>query len=442
MEQQAGQGVDCAFDWKTAKETAESFSAACGVSCAVLDGEGGVLFKARVGCEGCEACRAQAARRGVPASCDKLHLYGAAQAERFGGRYIYFCPSGLAYFASPIMVGGQAAGALVGGPALIMDIEDYLAGDPGVWQGLSPEEMAELCGALECSPAMEPARLSHMSALLFAAAVCVGDNSTALLAHREAAAQQQDIGVYIQQLKLKGASGRYPLDKERELVQAITEGDQATARRLLNELLGHILFSTGGDFRLMRARALELMAVLSRAAVDGGSDQDTILDMNCRYLSEIDRLRTAEDLVLWLTRVTERFVNSVFCLVDVKHRDIIYKAIEYLKRNCRGKLTLEDTAGHVGLSPSYFSRVFKEEMGESFNSYLSALRISRSRAMLLNTDASIAEICDRCGFDDQSYFTKVFRKYTGVTPGRFRERRGRLEAEKERPGEGRRRERA
>ena len=77
-------------------------------------------------------------------------------------------------------------------------------------------------------------------------------------------------------------------------------------------------------------------------------------------------------------------------------------------------------------------REFKEEMGETFNSYFSALRISMSKAILLTTNASITEICDRCGFDDQSYFTKVFKKYTGVTPGRFRERRGRLETDKER----------
>ena len=66
MEQRRSRETDCAFDFKTARETAESFSAACGVSCAVLDGEGGALFTARVGCEGCEACRALNERRGIP----------------------------------------------------------------------------------------------------------------------------------------------------------------------------------------------------------------------------------------------------------------------------------------------------------------------------------------------------------------------------------------
>lgn len=420
------------FELNTAREAAASFAAACGVGCAVFDPKGAVLFERRPEEGDCAVCRAIARKNGENLHCEKVHLYGTYQAERFGGRYIYFCPSGLAYFASPIMVGGRVAGSLVGGPVLIMDVEDYLAGEPHMRSAVTGEDLDALRAALEHSPYIEPSRLSHMSELLFATAAYVGDSIASLFASREETVQQQDIGSHIQQLKPEGAPPAYPLAKERELVHAITEGDQPAARRLLNEILGHILFSTGGDFPLMRARALELMVVLSRAAVDGGGDIDQIFNLNYRYLNEIDRLRTAEDLILWLTRVMERFADLVFNLVDIKHKDVIYRAIDYLKRSYRGKITLEDTALYVGLSPSYFSKIFKDEMGTTFNNYLSLLRINKSKAVLLSSGASIAEVCDRCGFDDQSYFTKVFKKYTGVTPGRFRERRGRLEPQKER----------
>ncbi|MFR8331760.1 MAG: PocR ligand-binding domain-containing protein [Oscillospiraceae bacterium] len=82
-------------------------------------------------------CRRIAQLTGQTSHCEKVHLYGAYQAERFGGRHIYFCPSGMAYFAAPIIIGGRAAGSLVGGPVLIMDIDDYLAGSPpGMRDGL------------------------------------------------------------------------------------------------------------------------------------------------------------------------------------------------------------------------------------------------------------------------------------------------------------------
>ncbi len=425
---------DVSFDLSAAREIVDAFSLSCGVNCKLFSAEGVLLHERNLNGSACAFCHKLFQVTGGAAHCEQVHLYGAYQAERFGGRYIYFCPSGMAYCSSPIIVGGRTAGSLVGGPVLIMDPEDYLAGDTPAGRVIPHDALEQFRPVLDTFPRMEPARLSHLSALLFAASVYVGDSSHALFLQRGELAQQQDIGTYLQQLKNEGAAPAYPIEKERALVTAITEGDQSTARRLLNELLGHILFSTGGDFTLMRARALELMVVLSRAAADGGGDLDQIFGLNCRYLSEIDRLRSSEDLVFWLTRVMERFTDLVFDLVDIKHKDVIYKAIDYMKCHYPSKITLESTAGYVGLSPSYFSKVFKEEMGCTFSAYLNELRIDRSKALLLAGSASIMEICAQVGFDDQSYFTKVFKKQTGVTPAKFRSRRGRLAADKERPG--------
>ncbi|MDY2977019.1 MAG: AraC family transcriptional regulator, partial [Oscillospiraceae bacterium] len=179
-------------------------------------------------------------------------------------------------------------------------------------------------------------------------------------------------------------------------------------------------------------RALELMVVLSRAAAEGGVDIEQVFGLNYRYLAEISHLRSTDDLIFWLTRIMERFADLVFNLVDIKHKDIIYKAIDFMKKRYQSKVTLEDTALYVGLSPSYFSKVFKEEMGCTFNHYLNELRINKSKSLLLSGNATLVEICSQSGFEDQSYFTKVFKKRTGVTPGKFRERRGRLEPDKER----------
>lgn len=64
--------------------------------------------------------------------------------------------------------------------------------------------------------------------------------------------------------------------------------------------------------------------------------------------------------------------------------------------------------------------------------YLSKLRIDRSKALLLVSKLSIREICDAVGYEEQSYFIKVFTRFTGVTPGKFRKACGRLDSSKER----------
>ena len=68
------------------------------------------------------------------------------------------------------------------------------------------------------------------------------------------------------------------------------------------------------------------------------------------------------------------------------------------------------------------SRVFKEETGTAFHDYRNAVRIGKARQLLLHEDLRITDVASAVGFDDQSYFTKVFRRFTGMTPLRYRAR--------------------
>ena len=219
---------------------------------------------------------------------------------------------------------------------------------------------------------------------------------------------------------------QYPIEKEHELLSAISDGDAQTAKRLLNEILGFIFFSSGRQFEVVKTRILELLVLLSRAAMEGGADTEKIFGLNFIYLKEIDEYDNIEELSYWLSKIMTRFIESVFQLSDVKHIDIIYKAVDYIKRNYMKKITLEEVSSYVFLSSSYFSKIFKEEIGSNFNTYLNRIRIEKSMSLLLNTNEGILQICEAVGFDDQSYFSKVFKKIAGVTPGKYRETRGQL----------------
>ncbi len=414
---------------------ADAFHNACGVPCQLCDGDGKVLSGQEDGGRFCTECRTACRRLGQEPACEKVHLYGALQAERFGGQYIYFCPCGLTWFASPILTGGRLNGALVGGPVLIMDEDDFFAHGPFQRDTAEPLVIAAVRADLSVVSRMAPSRVSSLARLLYASALSLGDGGERLQANRRLEAQQGEISDYISTLKRRqrtaGQAEGYPVEKERELVRAISQGDQATAMALLNEILGHLMFA-GSDLPTLRARVTELLVVLSRAAISGGADAEQIFGLNYFYLKELDNQSNFVSLCKWLTDILRRFTSLVFEVSAIKHRDIIYKAAAFIREHYRDRITLEDTAEFVGYSPSYFSRVFKADMGESFNGYLNSLRIERSKTLLLQDGATVLSVSQEVGFDDPSYFSRVFRRVTGMSPGKFRETGGRIP----RSGEG------
>lgn len=110
----------------------------------------------------------------------------------------------------------------------------------------------------------------------------------------------------------------------------------------------------------------------------------------------------------------------MFNYIPTKNNESIKKAIRYISQTFADNLTLEDVASHVHLNPAYFSTLFKQSTGSSFKEYLNMVRIEESKRLLINPEYSIIDVSMAVGFMDQSYFSKVFKKYTGLTPKQYR----------------------
>ena len=98
----------------------------------------------------------------------------------------------------------------------------------------------------------------------------------------------------------------------------------------------------------------------------------------------------------------------------------VVKARQYIDRNYQKPISLETVAKEVYLSPAYFSAVFKKEQGLTFSDYLAQVRIERAKRLLSNMKYSVAEVAAAVGYPDQRYFSRVFKKMTGVNPLEYR----------------------
>lgn len=105
------------------------------------------------------------------------------------------------------------------------------------------------------------------------------------------------------------------------------------------------------------------------------------------------------------------------------HQSIIAQVRKYIEDNAEKEITLDIIARQVHLSPFYLCRLFKSQTGMNIISYLNILRIKKSMELLESTDLSIDMIAERVGYNDASYYCRMFKRHLGHTPDKWRKKR-------------------
>lgn len=101
--------------------------------------------------------------------------------------------------------------------------------------------------------------------------------------------------------------------------------------------------------------------------------------------------------------------------------DRIHRTLTYIRKNIGTRLDINVLSDKACMSKDHFIRVFKKEVGETPNVFITNRKIERAELLLVTTDMTIKEIADALGYDDYSYFNKLFKKNAGVTPQTYRE---------------------
>jgi len=103
-----------------------------------------------------------------------------------------------------------------------------------------------------------------------------------------------------------------------------------------------------------------------------------------------------------------------------KYRDIMTKVVDYMHKNVHEDIKLEHVCAMSNMSKSTFCSLFKQWTGKTFNRYLIDLRILNAITLLQRPVLSVTDVCYATGFNELSYFCRIFKKYTGISPNQFR----------------------
>ncbi len=121
-----------------------------------------------------------------------------------------------------------------------------------------------------------------------------------------------------------------------------------------------------------------------------------------------------------LLHLCKNFVFEESTKKDRYQSDSIISSLEFINNNFRYNLYLDDVAKRAGMSKYHFVREFKRYTGHTVVRYINILRCEYAKRLLCSSDLSVGDIAISCGYENQSYFSKTFKTYTGVLPREFR----------------------
>ncbi|HMM21098.1 MAG TPA: response regulator [Selenomonadales bacterium] len=219
----------------------------------------------------------------------------------------------------------------------------------------------------------------------------------------------------------------YPFRDERAVLEKVRCGDRRAAKDSLNALLEKV-FQAQAGIETVKACALELLIVLSRAAVEGGANLEKLTLQNFALINKLVECTNQSQLYHLLMNSLDRFLDDMIDNRTSVNSRMINQACNYILSHCHRNLTLEEVAQTAHLSAFYFSRVFKQEKGCNFVEFLTRARVERAKKLLSSTDLSVVRIALESGYQDASYFCRVFRQEAGLTPNQYRNRKGRGQA--------------
>lgn len=338
-----------------------------------------------------------------------------------GQPYITLCHAGIVLGCIPIMHGDLPLGGLFFGKCLWEPFDETLEADVQKrLRGLHIYEH-EILETLLQLPVVAARRIHEAAEFLYVLVYQTADlDPHAIQWRRQRSLQQSQISQVIHETKLAEVVETYPYELECQLIAKVKIGDRTGAKEILNSLLGQILFHNPGNINLLKARLVELLSVLSRAAAQGGVDINALLSKNLEYINKVLTIDTQEDICIWISHALDEFIERVYNSQDAHKMSQLKPVIEYMQTFYDQPLTLAGIAKVAHLSVSRLAHLFREQMGITLIDYLTNIRINHAKRLLLTTELNCTRICFEIGYNNQSYFTRVFKQITGLTPRQFR----------------------
>ncbi len=202
-----------------------------------------------------------------------------------------------------------------------------------------------------------------------------------------------------------------------QIIAKLSIGDSSGSKTFLELYVSDMLASNLSMDRI-KNKLFELMVTAKN------STKELIRDFESETFDNAFSILTSENEILRLKDYTQKMLfeccTAITNITSQKNNPAIQKVCDYVDAHLQEDISLEQMADYVNVSSFYLSKLFKEEKGVTFINFISDKRLEKARQMLAETELSIKEITAEIGYNDQNYFSRIFKNKYGVSPKEYR----------------------
>ena len=188
--------------------------------------------------------------------------------------------------------------------------------------------------------------------------------------------------------------------------------------------LSHGVPIQGQDpLRQIKTSIVVFTTLVSRAAIEGGLSPEIAYPLGDSYIQSAENCRDSGELNALAHAMYHDFIYRVHHLrANPDYSLAVQKCCDYIELSLDRKIRVSDLAALVGYTEYYLTDKFKNETGQSINSYIRFAKVERAKVLLISTETPIKAVAEALAFNTVNYFIKSFRDTTGYTPAQYRKK--------------------
>lgn len=213
-------------------------------------------------------------------------------------------------------------------------------------------------------------------------------------------------------------------DREVAFYESICTGNTEKVKLLATPLCGKGYGILSHDtLRNLKYHFTISVALITRFCINHGMNVEEGYNLSDMFILKADNCNNQNDIHKLHYEMIIKFTKRMYIINNEKiYSKQIVHAISYISDHLHGRIKIEDVANHLSLSVAYISRLFKKETGMVLSEYINIKKIESASSMLQFSKYTDLEISTMLGFSSQSYFIKIFKRYTGMTPKEYKSR--------------------